>query len=211
MGKAFKLGLRFFYFITTLMLLPLLLLFCFFYRNEVKKDLMMNLSDISNVSLNNVSVLKKALIVAEDHRFNYHYGFDVIAILRAAVNFFYKKKLEGASTIQQQLIRTMSGRYEITLKRKIIEITASYCLTIIKSKSYISEKYICVAYYGTNLSSAEEALLKLSKIYGLSFDDDALYFALIASLKYPIPLTVNEKWICKHKKRIEHIISLLSS
>lgn len=91
MGKAFKLGLRFFYFITTLMLLPLLLLFCFFYRNEVKKDLMMNLSDISNVSLNNVSVLKKALIVAEDHRFNYHYGFDVIAILRAAVNFFIKK------------------------------------------------------------------------------------------------------------------------
>lgn len=54
------------------------------------------------------------LFVAEDHRNHSHYGVDPVAIVRALVmRFFYGKK-QGASTVEQQLVRTITQRYEKT-------------------------------------------------------------------------------------------------
>ncbi len=209
MEKTFKPELNIFYTITTLLLAQILVLIYIFNRNEIKPHLIAEPSEILKCkAYRNISLLKTALFLAEDHRFTHHYGFDLIAITRAVYKYIHQRKLEGASTIQQQLVRTISGRHEISLRRKITEITSSSMLTLNKDKDFIAEKYLEVAFYGSNLDNIDDAMYKLSKIYNLSTQDQELYFALVASLKYPIPLKTNKKWLIKHEQRVSHIKSL---
>ncbi len=209
MAKTLKPILTTFYVVTTLLLAPFFILIYFCYRDKIKCHLIPEPGGIFKCDVyDNISLLKETLFLAEDHRFNYHYGFDLIAITRATYIYVTQRKLEGASTIQQQLVRTISGRYEISLKRKIIEITSSFILTLKKDKDYIAEKYLEVAFYGSNLKNIDDAMYKLSRIYEISIHDRDLYFAIIASLKYPIPLKIDRKWFIKHKNRVNHIRSL---
>ncbi|WP_349825405.1 transglycosylase domain-containing protein [Bacteroides ovatus] len=46
----------------------------------------------------------------------YHIGFDIIAIIRACFKLLISNKKEGASTIEQQLIRVVTNDYRYTLK-----------------------------------------------------------------------------------------------
>ena len=55
----------------------------------------------SLLSNNSADRLINFLIVAEDHRYKYHIGFDVIAILRALIKNLIYNTHEGASTIEQ--------------------------------------------------------------------------------------------------------------
>lgn len=206
MAKTLKPELTIFYTLTTLLLAPIFILIYIFNRTEIKYDLITEPSEILKCeAYSNISLLKTTLFLAEDHRFNHHYGFDLIAITRAVYKYVTQRKIEGASTIQQQLVRTMSRRHEISFKRKITEITSSLILTIKKDKNHIAEKYLEVAFYGSNLKSIDDAMYKLSRIYNLSIHDRDLYFAIIASLKHPIPLEINKKWFLKHEKRVNHI------
>src|SRR5208337_2064528 len=61
--------------------------------------------------------LRQALIAAEDHRFFNHGGVDPIALVRAIVRFHLRGRLQGASTIEQQLVRTVTMRYDRTVLR----------------------------------------------------------------------------------------------
>ncbi|MAA66350.1 MAG: hypothetical protein CL581_16460 [Alteromonadaceae bacterium] len=63
--------------------------------------------------------LRQALVVAEDHRNQLHYGIDPIAILSAFAGRVFKGKKRGASTIEQQFVRVITQRYERTVRRKI--------------------------------------------------------------------------------------------
>ena len=67
-------------------------------------------------------ILKRLLISGEDHRYFLHPGFDVIAICRAIWRRLAWGVREGASTIEQQTVRVLKGRYERTLRRKVHEI-----------------------------------------------------------------------------------------
>lgn len=49
--------------------------------------------------------LKKSVIAIEDRRFYFHEGIDFIALIRAVKNNFSNNKIQGASTIENQLIR----------------------------------------------------------------------------------------------------------
>ena len=65
----------------------------------------------------------KAVIAAEDRRFQYHKGFDIISTARAAWrNFKSKEIVEGGSTITQQLGRIMYFSQEKKYSRKVAEV-----------------------------------------------------------------------------------------
>ncbi|MBN8697338.1 MAG: transglycosylase domain-containing protein [Bacteroidetes bacterium] len=69
--------------------------------------------------------LVKATISIEDKRFYNHYGHDAFSIIRAVLNNLKGNRRQGASTIEQQIVRTIIKKSEQTFKRKYFEITLS--------------------------------------------------------------------------------------
>ena len=82
--------------------------------------------------------LINALIAVEDTRFFEHPGLDILGIFRAAwTNLKRGGKFEGASTITQQLARTLFLSPERTFGRKIRELILAlkmnkYCISFFK-------------------------------------------------------------------------------
>jgi membrane peptidoglycan carboxypeptidase len=65
------------------------------------------------------------LLAGEDHRFPYHPGVDTVALCRA-LWMTVRGSPQGGSTVAMQLVRTITGRYERTLGRKIREIMFAF-------------------------------------------------------------------------------------
>ena len=86
--------------------------------NFVKQTVVMSLTQAKNVPDN----LTNALIQIEDRRFYRHRGIDVYSIFRAFIKNTTTDRLEGASTITQQLVRNITNERKIKLRRKIKEI-----------------------------------------------------------------------------------------
>jgi membrane peptidoglycan carboxypeptidase len=145
------------------------------------------------------------LICGEDHRFYNHMGCDPIAILRAIYRYYKYRKLEGASTIEQQYVRTCTARYEISLTRKFEEIAISTILSITSRKDIIAYSYLMQAYYGSSVSDMASAAIKLKEIYQANFTDHELAVALVSLLKSPIPKNFNNHWKKKHWYRLLYI------
>src|SRR6267378_715365 len=99
------------------------------YRCFVKKLKLAYAEYRSKCKLSIPQVLISALLVAEDHRFYVHGGVDPLAILRAIWHSFYHRRLIGGSTIEQQLVRTLTERKERNLKRKIRELALAFCVS----------------------------------------------------------------------------------
>ncbi|MBQ7292187.1 MAG: transglycosylase domain-containing protein [Clostridia bacterium] len=89
--------------------------------------------------------LVNAFVAIEDKRFFEHNGVDIYRTLGAAANYLFGfDKRFGASTITQQLVKNVSGKNEITVKRKIQEILWAYDLERKMSKEEIMENYLNV-------------------------------------------------------------------
>jgi membrane peptidoglycan carboxypeptidase len=104
-----------------------------------------------------LTLLEEAVLILEDHRFLRHRGFDWISIAREITRAVTLRRFGGASTIDIQLFRTMSGRYERTLRRKLREIVGAYALQRKFSKLEILRCYLDCAYFGTKITGVEEA------------------------------------------------------
>ncbi|WP_083249031.1 transglycosylase domain-containing protein [Bacillus solimangrovi] len=95
--------------------------------------------------------IKLAFIAAEDKQFYTHKGFDVSAILRAAITNGQMDSIEqGGSTITQQLVRNLYLSQEQTYKRKITELLYAYQIEKNITKNEILELYINAIYFGNN-------------------------------------------------------------
>ena len=93
--------------------------------------------------------LTQAVISVEDARFYDHPGLDVIGILRAAwTNFRRGGRVEGASTITQQLARSLFLSPERTYTRKIRELILAYQIEEQLTKDQILEMYLNQIYFG---------------------------------------------------------------
>jgi monofunctional glycosyltransferase len=133
-----------------------------------------------------INKLVDYLISAEDHRYNYHIGFDLIAIIRAIRNRIIYRKQEGASTIEQQLVRTIIGKYEKTINRKLREIFLAFSLKLFIDKKTIAIIYLNIAYYGTNYKGLDRILKKFYLIKGDLISDN-ICAEIVSRLKYPEP------------------------
>lgn len=101
--------------------------------------------------------VKQATIAIEDKDFYKHHGFAFRGITRAAYNIIFKKKLEGGSTITQQLIKTALLTPERTWKRKIKEAFLAGITEIIYPKDQILEMYLNHIPYGGTAYGIEQA------------------------------------------------------
>ena len=98
-------------------------------------------------------VMKNALLSAEDKHFFQHYGFDPVGIVRAAyVDVKQRRAGQGASTITQQLAKTLWLSPDRTLQRKIQEVLITLYLENKLSKEKIFE-YYCNSVYLGNVGS----------------------------------------------------------
>ena len=102
--------------------------------------------------------LKKALIVTEDRSFYQHSGIDLKGILRAIFRDIKAGKfVEGASTITQQLSKTLFLKPRKTLLRKAKEAFLSFQIERRYTKDEILELYLNQVYFGSGAYGVESA------------------------------------------------------
>jgi membrane peptidoglycan carboxypeptidase len=154
-----------------------------------------------------LNTLSNILISAEDHRYKFHFGFDIIAIFRAIRNNLLYNKSEGASTIEQQLVRTLTNNFEKNIQRKLKEILLAFSLKFIVDKKAIALIYLNIAYYGTNLDCLDKVLRKYNLKKGDFFDKE-ICAEIVSRLKYPEPRTNKEKRLEQILRRKNHILKL---
>ncbi|AQQ67573.1 hypothetical protein Mag101_07890 [Microbulbifer agarilyticus] len=145
------------------------------------------------------------LVAGEDHRFWLHFGFDPIGLLRAAWNSKIHNRREGGSTIAMQLVRVVTGNYELSLKRKLNEIYLATRLTLYLERSEILKLYLSIAYYGWDMHGISKACKHLNLNKDALNDFEAA--SLVARLKYPEPRYFNDHKNKKIKIRAIHIIN----
>lgn len=158
----------------------------------------------------NDNILSKLLISGEDHRFYYHIGFDFIAIIRAVRNRIIYRKVEGASTIEQQLVRVLTNDFDKTFRRKIQEILLATSVSSIVPKNAIPKIYLNVAYYGTGMNGLTQTYLKL----GISVKDELPIeqaAEIVSRIKYPQPSDLNQKRLRQIEIRKQHLINLYNN
>ena len=97
-------------------------------------------------------VMQDAMVAVEDRRFRYHPGVDPVGMARAAAfaveNYGTGRRMQGASTITQQLARNIFLSNSYTWARKMREMVLSLALEWKFSKDQILELYLNKVYFG---------------------------------------------------------------
>ena len=133
------------------------------------------------------SVPKKIInsfLSAEDKNFFDHPGVDAKGILRALIknisNISKNKRLEGASTITQQVAKNFLLTNEVSLNRKIKEAILAFRIERAYSKERILELYLNQIYLGQGTYGIAAASLEYfdKSVKDLSYTEAALLAAL---------------------------------
>ena len=125
-----------------------------------------------------------SFLSAEDKNFFYHPGVDAKGVLRAAINnisnIISSKRLEGASTITQQVAKNFLLTNEISLNRKIKEAILAFRIERALSKQRILELYLNQIYLGSGAYGVAAASLEYfdKSIKDLNYAEAALLAAL---------------------------------
>lgn len=144
-------------------------------------------------------LLRHYLIFIEDKRFMFHRGFDFYAICRAIYSIIFLKKLQGASTIEQQLVRTITKAYERKITRKFIEIILASKISNQFNKLALADIYLDIAYFGFNTHGVDSLLKKLNIPKSEISHKNSL--KIIALLKCPLPRKITLDWQDRYNKR----------
>ena len=145
--------------------------------------------------------IKLAFLSSEDKNFYRHYGIDVIAILRALftniLNTYSDKRVVGASTITQQVVKNLLLSNELSYSRKIKEIILSVRIENILDKNSILELYLNDIYLGYGSYGIGTASLNYfnKSIYDLELHEIAFLAALPKAPNNYNPKTNNFKAI----------------
>jgi len=125
-----------------------------------------------------------AFLSAEDKNFFSHPGVDAKGVLRATINniqnIMTSKRLEGASTITQQVAKNFLLSNEVSFNRKIKEAILAFRIERTLSKDRILELYLNQIYLGSGAYGVAAASLEYfdKSIKELSYEEAALLAAL---------------------------------
>lgn len=146
--------------------------------------------------------LTLALMAAEDHRFLLHMGVELRSMLRAAGGVI-TGRYSGGSTIEQQLIRVVRGRYEFTIYRKLTEIILALSIYELFDKVEIAKMYTEIAYYGWRGAGLEN----ISRRLGYNLNDISQEQAVILAslLKRPLPRYPSPDYAGKLEQRMSYV------
>ena len=125
-----------------------------------------------------------SFLSAEDKNFFSHPGVDVKSVTRAVIknlkNLLSEKRLEGASTITQQVAKNFLLTSEVSIKRKIKEAILAFRIERAYSKERIMELYLNQIYLGQGTYGIAAASLEYfdKSVSELNFEEAALLAAL---------------------------------
>jgi penicillin-binding protein 1A len=111
------------------------------------------------VPLNRISPsFIEAVIATEDHRFWEHHGLDKLRTLKALwITVFERGRIQGASTITQQLAKNLFFSYRRTYMRKFRELLVALQIETQYSKREILEAYLNQIPFGVGAYGIEQA------------------------------------------------------
>ncbi len=130
------------------------------------------------------SIVINSFLSAEDKNFFYHPGVDAKGVIRAIKNnisnALKSKRLEGASTITQQVAKNFLLSNEVSLDRKIKEAILAFRIERALSKERILELYLNQIYLGEGSYGIASASLRYfdKSINELNYSEAALLAAL---------------------------------
>ena len=125
-----------------------------------------------------------AFLSAEDKNFFSHPGVDAKGVIRAIINnisnYLSSKRLEGASTITQQVAKNFLLTNEVSLNRKLKEAILAFRIERALSKERILELYLNQIYLGEGSYGVASASLEYfdKSINELNYVEAALLAAL---------------------------------
>ena len=125
-----------------------------------------------------------SFLSAEDKNFYSHPGVDAKGVLRAVINnisnIVSSRRLEGASTITQQVAKNFLLTNEVSLNRKIKEAILAFRIERVLSKERILELYLNQIYLGGGAYGVASASLEYfdKSISELNYEEAALLAAL---------------------------------
>ena len=125
-----------------------------------------------------------SFLSAEDKNFFSHPGVDAKGILRAVIknikNISQNKRLEGASTITQQVAKNFLLTNEVSLRRKVKEAILAFRIERAYTKERILELYLNQIYLGQGTYGIAAASLEFfdKSIKELNYSEAALLAAL---------------------------------
>ncbi|MCJ7828100.1 penicillin-binding protein [Patescibacteria group bacterium] len=144
------------------------------YRNQNRT--LVNLEEIP-------SSLIQATVAIEDAEFWEHHGFSWRGIIRSVIKNLSEGRLQGGSTITQQLVKNGLLTPEKTLTRKLKELVLSIQTETLFSKEEIIQMYLNEVGYGGVAYGAEEAAWYYfgKSVRNLNLAESALLAGLPAS------------------------------
>ena len=143
----------------------------------IEKRLFVPFESIPDIVIN-------SFLSAEDKNFFNHPGVDAKGILRATFknikNISQNKRLEGASTITQQVAKNFLLTNEVSMKRKVKEAILAFRIERAYTKERILELYLNQIYLGQGTYGIAAASLEYfdKSIKELTYSDSALLAAL---------------------------------
>jgi len=151
------------------------------------------------------------LLLVEDQSFFQHWGVDFKEILRVLYGYFFEnKKIRGASTITQQLIKNTLLSSDKTLSRKINEMLMAILMEFNYDKNYILERYMNTVYLAQQGSIAVHGFASAGRFYfgknvkDLDLREMATLVALLKGPSYYNPVKHPDRL----NKRVDMILSM---
>lgn len=150
------------------------------------------------------ATVKNATIAIEDKDFYTHHGFSITGYGRAIYKTIVRQKLEGGSTLTQQLVKTSLLTPERTIRRKIREFILASVVEIRYSKDQILELYLNqVPYGGTayGIGAASETYFG-KKAQDLTLAESSLLAGLTAAPTRYSPFGAHPEFAKERQKQV---------
>jgi hypothetical protein len=142
---------------------------------------------------------RKSIISIEDKRYFTHEGVDMYSIFRAIIKNISSNRIEGASTINQQLIRNITNDRELKLKRKFNEVLLAVLIDNKFTKDEILNAYVSLYEFNSCKGISDFCRVEKYDLTKLSIHE---CFEIAARFKYP---NVNKKNYIRYLKRVRTI------
>jgi len=156
-------------------------------------QLLVTLGERKAIPLNMVSLnFINAIIAIEDHRFFEHHGINKLRTLKGLyITLFNSGKVQGASTITQQLAKNLFFSFEKSYARKFKELLIAFQIEASNTKEDILQAYINQIHFGAGAQGVEKAA---NVFFGKSALDLSLSEAALLAGLPKSPTNYNPYW-----------------
>ncbi len=179
---------------------------------DINGELIANLHGEENrtpVSLDRIPwELQKAVLAMEDNRFYEHHGFDFRGITRALFRTLTGRRLEGGSTITNQVAKMAFLVEDRKLSRKIQEVFVSLRLEKDYTKDEILEFYLNRLFMGGSAYGMQEAAMYYfgKDVSELNLAESAMLAGIIPAPNYYSPYVSMERAKNKQKETLNNMV-----